>query len=301
MKRGAFIVGTAILVLATAIAFAAVRMQKNISADSTIISASARKPIIATTILPLTITMKNIVGDRADVRSIVPSGSSPHEFAFTPAQIALVHEADVVVKLGLHLDDWVDAAIESAPEKPSVIIASDALELPENSDPHVWLSPRMMTEIISWIPGKLGSLFPEIAEDLQKNGWVYYDHVYKLRYRLVAMCDNLQANVVSFHNAFSYLADECGFKVLDVIEETPGASPSPKDVARIVQKLRDYPKAALIGETGIDPAILSVIAEDTGRIVYEINPMETGDANEDAYIRVMNKNFDMLSRAFGLK
>ncbi|KLU55025.1 hypothetical protein EL84_23310 [Paenibacillus sp. VT-400] len=51
---------------------------------------------------------KNVAGDLADVHTLVPAGTEPHDWEPTPQDIASIEEADVLVYNGAGMESWID-------------------------------------------------------------------------------------------------------------------------------------------------------------------------------------------------
>lgn len=264
------------------------------------VSPRSDKPLIATTILPLTIAVRNIAGDAADVVSVLPEGAEPHEVILSPRELVTLSRARVVVKLGLGLDSWVDEGIAATGQHPIVISVGDMLGIGQNVNPHVWLSPHRMREMSNLLTAQLQRAIPESAEQIQENGANYGMELGKLddEYHILAQAP--VTDIVTMHNAFMYLAQDYGLKVVGYLEELPESAPTPAQIATIIDTLKKYPHVPLFAESEIHPAIIQAVAHDTGRTIYVLEPLEIGQTDAGAYVRVMQKNLEQLKTALGL-
>lgn len=77
--------------------------------------------VVMTTILPITQFTNAVVGDRAEVISLIPTSVSPHDFQASPADVQALANADVLVKNGLEMEAFLDDLIASA-ENPALVI-----------------------------------------------------------------------------------------------------------------------------------------------------------------------------------
>jgi ABC-type Zn uptake system ZnuABC Zn-binding protein ZnuA len=73
--------------------------------SETAATADGDRLVIATTVAPITSIVSNIVGDRADVRGIVPEGTNSHTFEPAPSVAELLSAADLVYVNGLVLEE----------------------------------------------------------------------------------------------------------------------------------------------------------------------------------------------------
>ncbi|MCU0496213.1 MAG: zinc ABC transporter substrate-binding protein [Anaerolineae bacterium] len=72
---------------------------------------------------------RNVAGDVADVESIIPLGADPHTYSPTPADIAKVADADVVLVNGVGFEEGLLEAIENAASEVNLIVASSCIEI----------------------------------------------------------------------------------------------------------------------------------------------------------------------------
>src|ERR687896_580012 len=103
--------------------------------------------------------VRNVGGDGVHVDSLVPAGADPHGHEPRPSDAVAISEAELVVKSGGDLDEWLDELIESAGGEATEITLLDSVEAiegghaqeedearadeeDEDLDPHWWQDPR---------------------------------------------------------------------------------------------------------------------------------------------------------------
>src|SRR5688572_25107880 len=80
-------------------------------------------------------------GDRVEVTGLLAPNADPHDYEVRPDDVNALADADLVVRSGGDLDEWLDGAIDSSgTDAPSITLA-DHVELIEG-DPHWWQDPR---------------------------------------------------------------------------------------------------------------------------------------------------------------
>ncbi len=261
---------------------------------------ASQEPVVATTIVALTSMTKNILGDVADVQSVLPKGAEPHDVILSTNELQILQRARAIVTLGLTLDDWIASGISAAESKAPVITASKYLNLPPGSDdPHVWLSPARMIVMAQGVGGEMQKQFPESSEIIALRTAEYVTKLSALDAEYRAPGALPHRDIVTLHDAFGYLAQDYNLNVIAVIKDIPEDNPSPEDVAQVIRMLSKYPKAALFGESELHPAILQTVARDTGRTIYILNPLEAGEPDMETYISVMKQNLAVLKEALG--
>ena len=107
-------------------------------------------------------------------------------------------------------------------------------------------------------------------------------------------------DIVTFHEAFPYFAQEFNLNIIKVIEREPGSEPSPQELEDIIKDVNKLPAKVLFTEPQYSPTAAETIARETGAHIYALDPIVTGEANEqalDAYINTMKQNVLTLKEA----
>ena len=151
------------------------------------------------------------------------------------------------------------------------------------------------------ITSQLCEADPEHADAYRKNALDYVTKLTALREEMHKELDNLpHKDIVTFHEAFPYLAKEFKLNIISVIEREPGTEPTPHELEETVAKVNALPVKVLFTEPQYSPVAAQTIAGETGAKMYELDPVVTGEANEeamDAYITAMKKNMEVLKEA----
>ena len=79
---------------------------------------------VVTTFLPITLFTEAVAGDCADVTALIPPNLGPHDFQATPSDLTDLSGANVLVKNGLGMEEFLDDLISSADNKDLVVIDS---------------------------------------------------------------------------------------------------------------------------------------------------------------------------------
>ena len=81
---------------------------------------------VVSTFLPITLFTEAVAGDCADVTALIPPNLGPHDFQATPSDLADLTGANVLVKNGLGMEEFLDDLISSADNKDLVVIDSSS-------------------------------------------------------------------------------------------------------------------------------------------------------------------------------
>ena len=77
----------------------------------------------------LTDVARNVAGDKAHVRSLIPLGADPHAFIPSPSDLTDVAGADLVFLVGAGYEEALLDAIESAGEMANIVVASACIQV----------------------------------------------------------------------------------------------------------------------------------------------------------------------------
>src|SRR5215216_1765891 len=95
-----------------------------------------------------------VAGDRAKVVGLLQPNADPHDYEVRPGDVKSLADADVVIRSGGDLDDWLDSAIESSGTDASetvLIDHVDRIQGEDEVDPHWWQDPRNAVKAVTTI------------------------------------------------------------------------------------------------------------------------------------------------------
>ncbi|MDD6383635.1 MAG: metal ABC transporter substrate-binding protein [Selenomonadaceae bacterium] len=263
---------------------------------------------IVTSFYPMYIDVINITKgvDGVEVVNMTkPQTGCLHDYQLTTEDMKTLEQADAFVVNGAGMESFLDKVIKQ--QKNLKIIdasKSDEIHLLKDGDeenPHVWLSVTYSIEQVKAITSQLCEADPAHADAYRKNALDYVTKLDKLRTQMHEELDNLpHKDIVTFHEAFPYLAKEFKLNVVSVIEREPGTEPTPQELEETIQQVNALPVKVLFAEPQYSPSAAKTIAAETGAKLYQLDPVVTGEANEqamNAYIDAMKKNMEVLKEA----
>lgn len=323
MKRVVIILGT-VLILSVVFVFLARGMRET----NTTINPSALQ--VTATFYPLAEFARKVGGEHVAIETITPSGTEPHDFEPTPRDIVKIRTSDVFLVNGAGLDPWAtDVAHDVEDEGVHALVMSDHIEQiasineqddhadedeheneeddhghqdSSGQDPHFWLDPIRVQEMVDMIAAAFAEADPEHAADYQANADQYKKELDELDAAFktgLASCETKEF-VVS-HAAFSYLADRYNLDMHSIAGISPEDEPSPRRLAELTEFVREEGVEIILFETLVSPKIAETLARETDAKTGVLNPLEGLTAAEAAagrdYIYVMRENLSMLRSA----
>jgi zinc transport system substrate-binding protein len=287
---------------------------------------AAKKPgevRVLCTFLPLWIFTKNVVGARPGVQVdvLIPGSQGPHDYQLTPGDMNKINDADLFVANGLYLDEFITDAARKARPGLKIVEAAAGItpiystresywmrsdqgdeESPQGINPHAFASPEEAARMVAAIASALAEADPAGAADYRRNAEHYAAALTALAAEFKAVAAAApDKKIVTFHNAFDYLARDSGLVIEGVIETAPGQAPAAGDLARLADRIRSARVAAIFSEPQFSPRLAQVLAAETGVKTYELDPVATGKMDPDYYVSAMRQNLATLEKALEAK
>jgi len=240
---------------------------------------------VATTTNIVGDVVRQVGGDRIALTTLMGSGVEPHSWVPTPANMAAIHDAQVLFVNGAGLETNLDKILQNSGGNAVVVPLSQGIGslLPESTsvapgdkpgsqqeavDPHVWFDVR---NVISWaktIQGTLSALDPANAEAYRANAEAYIQQLDQLDAWIVeqmATIPDTNRKLVTNHPAFGYLAKRYGLEQVGAVYPiSPSSEPSAQDIAALEDAIRQHGVPAVFTESTVSPNLAQQVAKDTG-------------------------------------
>ena len=271
---------------------------------------------ILCTFLPPYVMTLNVVGDTPGVAVellIAPETGCPHGYSARAKDLKRIAAADVIVANGLGVEGFLERLTRG--ETTPLITLSDGCEvLPARChghdhdadhdhgeiNPHVWVSPRQAIRQVESLVARLSEIDPERAEQYRENGAAFSARLETLHTEMKAAADRFEnRNVVTFHDAFDYLAHDLDLHVVATLAQDPSHAPSAGEMARIIDAIKRADAAAVFYEPAYSDRLARTVARDAGVPVFPLNPFNSidGEVTARSYEEVMRANLETLQQA----
>lgn len=258
---------------------------------------------VVTSFYPMYIMTANIVKDvpGVELASLAPPFSGClHDYQMTPQDMKTLSRANVLVANGAGMESFL-AKVTSQNPKLAVIDASRGIDLivyQGTPNPHIFAGISGAMDQVRNIAAGMEKADPAQAQQYRKNAGIYLARLDSLKSRMhLALKDIKNRDIITFHEAFPYFAREFGLNILAVIEREPGSEPSAGELAQTIGIIRKNKVQAIFAEPQYPARSAEAISRETGAKVYTLDPAVTGPMEPDAYIKVMEKNLEVLGRA----
>ncbi|MEM9105763.1 MAG: zinc ABC transporter substrate-binding protein [Pseudomonadota bacterium] len=214
--------------------------------------------------------VEQVTGDLAEVTTIVGPDADAHVYTPSAGDAKAVADAEVIFVNGLGFETWSQTLIENSGTKGEVFVATDGvtpLEVEGEIDPHAWNALTNGMVYIENIAKSMGKIDPENEATYKENAEAFIARLQTLHDDATARLGDLPADqrtVVTAHDAFGYLENAYGLTFLAPVGIDTDAEPSAKELAELVDHLKEVGAGALFVENITSPALVEQIARETG-------------------------------------
>lgn len=246
-----------------------------------------------------------------------------HDYQMTTKDMKTLEQADVFIINGGGMETFLENAVQNYPSL-AIINAGKSLEqfmesehsytdneweenknhredmedMEEEDNAHFWLNPKYYMIQIQTIAEELAKLDKSHKKQYQKNAEKYIERVQKIDEQMSAELTLPSFPVIVFHDAFVYLADYLGLRVVHTVEMDGETALSAGEIAEIIEEVREEQVSVLFTEAQYSTEIADTIGKETGAVPYIMDSLVTGNGDRDSYVRGMESNFEVLKKAF---
>jgi ABC-type Zn uptake system ZnuABC Zn-binding protein ZnuA len=268
---------------------------------------------VVSSVAPITNIIKNIGGDKINLIGLVPEGVNSHTFELVPSDAVKIHDADLVIIDGLNLEADVERTANAAISKDPQI---QLLKLGDNTiskdhwifdfsfpkekgtpNPHLWLNVDYAIKFANLTRDKLIEMDPSNANYYTENSKKYNDLLSQLDDGIKKSVETIpkeNRKLLTYHDSWAYFAPRYGMTVIGAIQPSDFGEPSAKDVANLIDQVREVKVPAIFASEVFPTNIINQIAKEGNITVVETLsdddlPGDPGDDNH-SYIGMMIEN-----------
>ncbi|TDL97768.1 metal ABC transporter substrate-binding protein [Macrococcus brunensis] len=249
---------------------------------------------------------RQIAGQAADVKSIVPVGQDPHEYEVKPQDIAALEQADVIIYNGLNLETgngWFNQALDQAGKsiKDDTVVAASQdvdtirLEHGREVDPHAWLSIKNGVLYVDVIKDALIKQDPSHQQDYAKNAEQYKEKLLSLDKKYAAKFNDIpedQKQLITSEGAFKYFSRDYGLHHHYIWEINTEKQGTPEQMKQAVDYVKKHSVKHLFVETSVDKRSMNALSDEIGKKIFgEVLTDSIGqDKATNSYYKMMEHN-----------
>jgi len=237
--------------------------------------ADDKPPVIVTTTTMVTDLVRQVGGDLFEIRPLMQAGVDPHLYKPTAEDVNKITKAKVVIYGGLHLEGRMVEIFERLnPAEKITLSLGDSLPVDVRTpiagllyDPHIWGDAKLWAQTVPALVATLVKASPTHKEEIELRGRETQKSLMGLHSWLKMRSDLLTAEqrvLVTSHDAFQYFGRAYGFEVVGVQGISTDSEAGLKDIARVIDLVRERNVKAIFIESSVSPAVIQRIAKDSG-------------------------------------
>ncbi|ELR68797.1 Manganese ABC transporter, periplasmic-binding protein SitA [Fulvivirga imtechensis AK7] len=259
----------------------------------------------------------NIVGDSADVISLMGPGVDPHLYKATQGDLQRLTSADVIFYNGLHLEGKMGEVLEKLSRiKPVIAVAEDInpeklRKVPEfnnNYDPHIWFDVALWTEAVRKTGEALQDLDSARADFYRTNTQAYVgqlDSLHKWVKDEISTIPKAQRTLITAHDAFGYFGDAYDIEVRGLQGISTLSEYGLRDVSHLVTFIVDRKIKAVFVETSVSEKAINAVVEGARKRGFDVkiggnlysDAMGKKGTKEGTYIGMVTANVNTIVEA----
>lgn len=165
-------------------------------------------------------------------------------------------------------------------------------------NPHLWVSVDNCIRQVKNLAEGLAEADPAYARAYRQNAADYIAKLTILRDKMHEELQDLSTrDIITFHEAFPYFAEEFGLNIVTVINREPGSEPNARELADTIRLVRESGVRALFVEPQYSRTAADIVQAETDAKVYVLDPAVSGEEDKDAYLNIMEQNLQTLLEA----
>lgn len=248
-------------------------------------SSQPKSEVIYVSIAPLKYVVEQIADSGTRIEVLVPETSSPESYSPTVQQIKALSDAQAYISTGLiDFEQTLQGKIAEIAPNTTLIDLSENVDVLEGDcnhsgshehgiDPHIWLSPKIVSGMGRRIAAYLSKINPDSAPVYQERADIFARRIDSLDTYINRAAKGAKRKQFAIgHTSLTYFADDYGLEQIAI--EADGKEPSVKVMKRLVDSLQHMGiKAVFFQRQTTDAAARTIARELSGGRTIEFDPL----------------------------
>ena len=246
-----------------------------------------RRPLLTVSIEPLRYFVQAVGGDKVQVVSMVPDGTSPETYDPTPQQLMALSRSRAFLRIGYigYERVWADKLQQNAPRvkffdmSEEVPLLGDSDEEHDGHvhaggvDPHIWNSVSNANVIAYNVYKALCETVPADEAYFKHRLDSLKQEIQRIDGKVKACLAGGQTAFLIYHPALTYFAHEYGLHQISI--EKGGKEPSPAYLQQLIKRCRKEGVKTIFVQKEFDERNAEIIAHELGVKIITINPLSS--------------------------
>jgi ABC-type Zn uptake system ZnuABC Zn-binding protein ZnuA len=279
-----------------------------------------KKLTVVTTVAPITSMVENVGGDKIHLSGIIPEGMNSHTFEPVPSDIKILTQAELLIVNGLALELPTLNLARANMKKDAALLPLGDKTITEKEyvydfsfpkdrghpNPHLWLNPQHAMRYTALIRDELLRFDPTNKSTYEANADAFLKKLEMLDRAIeesVKTIPERNRRLLTYHDSWPYFARRYGFQIIGAVQPSDFSDPSPREVKRLIDQIRQEKVPAVFGSEVFPSPVLEQIARESktsyiDKLRDDELPGRPGDP-QHSYIGMMIENLTMMFEALG--
>lgn len=265
-------------------------------------------PVVVATTPVLAELVEMVVGQGAEVRSLVPLGADPHEYRFSEFDVDMAADAELVVANGGGLEPDLSRLTHHLAEGGFMFVAVSQLDAPVTgdegeTDPHFWHDPLATVDVVEALAERLGRVDPDGASGYERRAREAVRVLGRLRQGMTEILHSVPEQrraLVTQHDFFGYFARRFDFAILGtVVAGTSSLDPPPgRSREALIEEMDAHGVCVVFTPSTSTEALSALVAEEAEHDVTVVEVLADSLAGDvQTYVEAMRQNARAVARA----
>lgn len=257
---------------------------------------------VVVSIKPLHALMTSLTLGLSTPTLLISPEASPHGYTLKPSEAALLKKAQLVVWVGPSYETFLEKPLHNAHAAQMAVEKISGISLLKlvddhaghdhgGVDPHVWLDPVRMQQVVDATTQALVQADPENQDHYEGRARVVKDRLQRAHEVLVKRMKPLQKKgFLVFHEGYNYFVNRYGLKQDAALTVDPDTQPSLKHLKELQALMEAKKPVCVLGEVQFKTPLPRKLAEDFKLNYGELDPFGVQTpAGEDGYFLALDQ------------
>ena len=267
---------------------------------------------------------RQVAGDRANVKMLLPAGVESHSYEPTPSDIITIENADVFLYVSEHTETWVSQIVDSLSRndvKTVDMAETLGIEVHDHhheheeehekheheegeTDEHVWTNLETAADMVKLTADVLSESDPENADYYRSNADAYIEKILALRDDFAELVSTSKRREIVSGSRFAMknFTEEFGIDFTAAFDScVDNTEPSAGVMAKIIDTINDDNIPVIFYEELTEPKIARAVSLETGAKMLLLHSCHNISASElksgASYLSLMTQNYNNLKEA----
>jgi len=251
-----------------------------VSTVSSCSKAEEDSDVLLVSIEPLKGMLSNIVGDKYEVYSVIPSTASPESYNPTIQDMQQMSNASLFFGVGVPAEE--SNIVTKLSDNTTVVSLQNSIEslyLPNGGrDPHIWLSIDRVKIIVNEMYEELIKIDADNKDTYKDNLDKYLVDLDETKTKIIDIFSGAtKKSFITYHPSLNYFASDFGLDAYAI--EKNGQEPSPKELAETVDEAKEIGFKTVFYQSSVNSSEVYTVATEIGAKTVEYDPLSSDYLN----------------------